>query len=55
MKTNPHKPQVDTKKRSNELPDRRGRLTGHTTEPLKGTDPPTTGQRPTEPPRKKGT
>ena len=55
MKRDPNKPQVDTKKRATgELPDRRGRLTGHTKEALKGTDPPTKGQRPAEPPPKKG-
>ncbi|HEX5867116.1 MAG TPA: hypothetical protein VFY72_05375 [Beijerinckiaceae bacterium] len=54
MKRDPNKPQVDTKKRATgELPDRSGRLTGHTTEPLKGTDPPTTARRPMPAPEKK--
>ncbi len=54
MKRDPNKPQVDTKKRATgELPDRRGRLTGHTEEPLKGTDPPAIGQRLNEAQQKK--
>ena len=54
MKRDPDKPQLDTKKRATgELPDRRGRLTGHTKERLKGTDPAAPGTLPTRGPRKK--
>lgn len=39
MNKDPSKPQVDSgvRKVENDLPDRSGRLTGHTSQPMKGT------------------
>ena len=47
MKKDPSKHQVDgnIKRNETDLPDRSGRLTGHTKEPLKGTEPESTDKR----------
>ena len=41
---NKHQVDVDAKRSAPKLPDRTGRLTGHTKQPLKGTDPKSVGK-----------